>query len=103
MKLFFLFCFKISNIDFQSYNDILKSIRKTDSEYVIFIKPGCILTPNSISKLHLFFENNDIDIVYGDEDEIDSFHVRRRPFFKPDWSPYTMRSTDFLSSSYMNY
>jgi GT2 family glycosyltransferase len=36
------------------------------------------------------------NIVYGDEDTIDGDGTRRMPFYKPDWSPDTLESLNYL-------
>ncbi len=38
------------------------------------------------------------DVIYADEDEIDDQGHRRRPFFKPDWSPDYFESFNFLGT-----
>jgi O-antigen biosynthesis protein len=40
----------------------------------------------------------EIDIIYGDEDEISDRGDRSHPFFKPDWSPDYIESCNFLGS-----
>ena len=41
------------------------------------------------------------EILYSDHDYLDENNVRVDPFFKPNWSPYLFRSTDYLSSFYI--
>jgi O-antigen biosynthesis protein len=41
----------------------------------------------------------DVDMLYGDDDEITATGVRSRPFYKPDWSPDYLESCNFLGSS----
>lgn len=38
----------------------------------------------------------DIDFIYSDEDKIDSYGRRSKPFFKPDWSPDTLLSQNYI-------
>ena len=38
----------------------------------------------------------EIDVIYGDEDEISDRGDRSHPFFKPDWSPDYLESCNFL-------
>ena len=40
----------------------------------------------------------EIDIIYGDEDEISDRGDRSNPFFKPDWSPDYIKLCNFLGS-----
>lgn len=39
---------------------------------------------------------NDVEFIYSDEDIIDSNYVRKNPHFKPDFSPYTLRSCNYI-------
>ena len=41
------------------------------------------------------------EILYSDHDYLDENNVHVDPFFKPNWSPYLFRSTDYLSSFYI--
>nr|WP_301340923.1 glycosyltransferase family 2 protein [Corallococcus carmarthensis] len=42
-----------------------------------------------------------LDVVYGDEDRLDTRGRRTAPFFKPDWSPDLLRSVDYLGRGVM--
>ena len=39
----------------------------------------------------------DADLIYSDEDKLDSRNNRVEPFFKPDWSPDYFRSLNYIS------
>ena len=39
----------------------------------------------------------DADLIYSDEDKLDSVGNRVEPFFKPDWSPDYFRSLNYIS------
>ena len=41
-------------------------------------------------------ENPDADFLYSDEDKLDLHGVRVEPNFKPDWSPETLRSRNYI-------
>lgn len=41
-------------------------------------------------------ERRHVDVVYADEDHVDAAGVRSRPFFKPDWDPEWLRSTNYV-------
>ena len=41
-------------------------------------------------------KRREIDFVYSDEDKITVEGIRRDPFFKPDWSPDTFRSYNYI-------
>jgi GT2 family glycosyltransferase len=42
-------------------------------------------------------EHPESDIIYSDEDKIDSGGVRQMPYFKPDWNPELFYSQNYLS------
>ncbi len=69
-------------------------------DYCIFVNGGSVLTKDALYRIasHLN-EEPEADIIYSDEDFIDS-GKRTTPFFKPDWSPETFLSMDYLSSFY---
>ncbi|MDB5093381.1 MAG: putative glycosyltransferase [Candidatus Eremiobacteraeota bacterium] len=39
----------------------------------------------------------DVDIIYSDEDKLDERGRRRDPYFKPDWSPDSLLSRNYVS------
>lgn len=41
-------------------------------------------------------ENMDVQFIYSDEDILDSKYVRKNPHFKPDFSPDTLRSYNYI-------
>ena len=43
-----------------------------------------------------FNQDSGSDIFYFDEDYMDKTSERSNPFFKPDWSPYLLRSMNYL-------
>ena len=45
----------------------------------------------------LLNENQDIDFIYSDEDKISTKGWRFYPHFKPDWSPDTLRSCNYIT------
>lgn len=42
-------------------------------------------------------DHPDADLIYSDEDKIDVNHQRRDPHFKPNWSPDTILSSNYIS------
>lgn len=41
-------------------------------------------------------ENPDVEFIYSDEDILDAKHERKNPYFKPDFSPDTLRSSNYI-------
>lgn len=40
--------------------------------------------------------NSDVEFIYSDEDILDSKYERKNPYFKPDFSPDTLRSSNYI-------
>ncbi len=101
---------RIQCIDDQGYSCLEEAVNETlatiGGEFVIFPAGQDLLAPAAlfevIKLLNLYPE---ADIIYADEDTIDSAGKRSDPFFKPDWSPdlalsfpYTGRLTVYRTS-----
>ncbi|WP_375760009.1 glycosyltransferase family 2 protein [Corallococcus exercitus] len=60
------------------------------------------LAPHALAEVALALgANPGLDVVYGDEDRLDTRGRRTAPFFKPDWSPDLLRSVDYLGRGVM--
>lgn len=69
-------------------------------EFVVFVaKGGETIKGTSAFLAQYFIEEPDVDILYGDEDLIDE-QTRKRsdPWFKPEYSPDTLLSTNYFGS-----
>ena len=62
-----------------------------DFRYVALLAPGCVPGDMPLAATGSV-------LLYGDEDEIDRHGERRRPFFKPAFSPDLLLRRDYLSS-----
>ncbi|MDE1817946.1 MAG: glycosyltransferase family 2 protein [Thaumarchaeota archaeon] len=77
--------------------DVLnKTISELNTEYVIFLDDSGILQPNAISSILTIADKEKPDLIYADEDSIDSNNVRTEPFFKPNWSPHLLLSSNYI-------
>jgi GT2 family glycosyltransferase len=59
------------------------------------------LDPHDRLEPHALFEfglalHEDADVVYSDEDRVDERGVPQDPWFKPDWSPETLLTRDYV-------
>ena len=75
-------------------------IKNHQSDFFCFLNTGILFDEFALSELLFQINHNDSDIVYSDHDILKN-NIRTYPFFKPDWSPYLLRSTDFLSPFFM--
>jgi len=87
-----------------------------DDPRIVFVPPGGdrfgdadvvgALDPHDRLEAHALFELalallHDADVVYSDEDRIDERGVFVDPWFKPDWSPETFLTRDYLGRACM--
>ena len=69
-------------------------------DIVVFVQDQKGLLKDAVDKITAVFNNKeDVDVVYGDEDETNSpENVRINPWFKPDYSPDTLLSYFYFGS-----
>ncbi|MCR5101596.1 MAG: glycosyltransferase [Butyrivibrio sp.] len=66
---------------------------------LIFVSPKGKLSKNAVNDIKRFFINNpDINVVYGDEDELAQGGKFTHPYFKPEWSPDTYLNAFYIGS-----
>jgi len=65
-------------------------------EYVALMDNDDVITPDALYEVLKAINATDSDLIYSDEDKIDSSGVRSKPFFKPDWSPELLRSQNYI-------
>lgn len=72
---------------------------QTDGQYFGFLKIGDILTQDALFQIALTLnEKPEAEIIYTDEDLLNSNDKRTKPFFKPDWCPYLFFSMNYLGT-----
>ena len=66
-------------------------------EFVAFLDHDDLLAPHALAEVALKLEaETGTDVVYSDEDHVDSNGRRLNPFFKPDWSPDLLRASSYF-------
>jgi O-antigen biosynthesis protein len=65
-------------------------------EYLGFVDSHDILSPFALHYVVESIQDTDFDLIYSDEDRIDSANTRRQPLFKPDWSPTLLRACMYI-------
>jgi GT2 family glycosyltransferase len=66
-------------------------------DYICFLDHDDTLAPNALAYVcEAINQNPEADLFYSDEDKIDEEGMRSEPFFKPDWSPDTLRSLNYV-------
>lgn len=67
-------------------------------EFVGFLDHDDELSPSALYEVvKLLNENSNTDFIYSDEDKISTRGKRFDPHFKPDWSPDTLRSCNYIT------
>jgi glycosyltransferase involved in cell wall biosynthesis len=70
-----------------------------ECEFIAFMDSDDVLHPLALFKVVKFLNGHpQADVIYTDEDKITMDNLRRRPEFKPDWSPEL-----FLTYNYINH
>lgn len=66
-------------------------------EFIALLDDDDVLSPNALYEMvKALNENKKLDFVYSDEDKLDVDGVRCDPNFKPDWSPDTLLSLNYI-------
>lgn len=66
-------------------------------EYVLLLDHDDLLAPNCIAEFIIALQKNpEGEIFYTDEDKIDDLSFHQNPHFKPDWSPDSFMSRNYL-------
>ena len=87
---------KIKKLDFTDNDKKLTDSLSSKSDFFCMLKAGNLLDQYGLSKILSIHDHDNSDLVYSDHDIIQDGD-RTYPFFKPNWSPYLLRSTNFLS------
>ncbi len=65
------------------------------ADFVGRLDPADRLEPHALFELALALQDG-ADVVYSDEDRLDDRNVPGDPWFKPDWSPETLLTRDYV-------
>lgn len=66
-------------------------------DYLLFLHPGDTLSPWLVAEVKA--QDAQPDILYWDEDQLDLDGRRHTPWFKPDWSPEMLLSSNYLETA----
>jgi glycosyltransferase involved in cell wall biosynthesis len=74
-----------------------RGITQATGEFIVFIDHDDTLDPEALYQYALALNANpSIDVLYCDEDKIDDHGKMSNPYFKPDWSPETLLSRNYI-------
>lgn len=78
----------------------LNAVAETaQGEFLTFVEDGDVLSPWALFYTVEALQSFNFDLLYWDEDAVDSQGRRFRPMFKPDWSPDLLHSCMYLGNS----
>ncbi len=67
-------------------------------DFVVLFDHDDLLTVDALFENALAVNRRpDVDVIYSDEDKIDDYGRLRDPYFKPDWSPDSLLSRNYVS------
>ncbi len=74
------------------------AIDMATGEFVGFLDHDDLLSQDALYEIvKTINENNDVEFIYSDEDKIDQTYERFEPYFKPDYSPETLLSNNYIT------
>ena len=74
-----------------------EACRTAGGHVLAFVTPGDVLAPEALFEVvKRFNDDPSAEIVYSDQDSIDTAGQRSDPFFKPEWDPELLLSTNIL-------
>ena len=94
--------YKINVIKKQNEHKINEIISQIDSDFIGILHSKIILQRDLLYQVvKEFNQDSGSDIFYFDEDYMDKTSERSNPFFKPNWSPYLLRSMNYLGEFFL--
>ena len=92
----------ISEPDFEKVFAVTDTQKITNDDFIAFLDQDIFLAPFAFfefaKKLN---QDPEVDLIYSDEDKITEATDRFLPFFKPDFSPDTLRSENYIGQFFM--
>lgn len=74
------------------------AIELATGEFVAMLDHDDLLSADALFEVvALLNKHPDADVIYSDEDKISETGMRRDPYFKPDWSPDTLLSKNYIA------
>ena len=74
------------------------AINIAKGDFIAFMDDDDVLSPHAFYEVvNALNKNKKLDLIYSDEDKINTNGLRCDPHFKPDWSPDTMLSMNYIS------
>jgi len=72
------------------------AIQISNGAYIALMDHDDVITEDALFEMVKKINACDPDLIYSDEDRIDEEGIRKKPFFKPDWSPDLLRAQNYI-------
>jgi len=82
------------NLNSPTLNDVINGAK---GEYLSYLDEYCELNEGALYEVVSVLQKEKYDLVYTDEDNINSKGKRKAPFFKPEWSPDLLMSFNYIN------
>lgn len=74
------------------------ALQLASGQFIAFLDQHNVLDPHAIAEIAIALARDpEIDVLYTDEDQIDTAGNHSSPWFKPDWSPDLLMSWDYIN------
>ncbi|WP_157071218.1 glycosyltransferase [Alicyclobacillus acidiphilus] len=73
------------------------AITAASGEFVAFMDNDDELSPDALLEVAIALQDPTLDLIYSDEDKIDTSGKFCEPYYKPDWSPELLLSGNYVS------
>lgn len=73
------------------------AIELATGDYIAFMDNDDVIVPHALQRMVETIEKHpDADVIYSDEDKLTTYGRRIEPYFKPDWSPDTLMTQNYI-------
>ncbi|MCD6011424.1 MAG: glycosyl transferase family 2 [Flavipsychrobacter sp.] len=78
------------------------ALQKAIGDFILLLRSDTQLTPNSLFEFAMHInENPNNTIIYADEDQVDVTRSFSTPYFKPNWSPDSFLSRNYIGDAFI--
>ena len=76
-----------------------QALAMAQGEYITLLQQETVIAPDALWQFILQLEkDNNAEIIYGDEDQLEAEKSLIKPWFKPDWCPDLLLSCNYFGS-----
>jgi GT2 family glycosyltransferase len=72
------------------------AVEMATGEFIALLDHDDVITIDALYEVVKVINEHHPDLIYSDEDRIDLLGKRKKPFFKPNWSPDLLRSQNYI-------